>query len=250
MAVLGVPGLIGAGGAKPLISLLQEYADSESGVYWGVQDSNSTCVAYPNTALNGTHTGVTLQQTGPAGTLAGLYDGSNDYTDVITAGLQSLFDPTIGSIVLFARMANAGVWTDTVPRVMLAFTADAQNYVQIRRWSTDGLIKFRYEANNIEEVVDDTTLNGSTNDFALGITWDTSADGGNGEFKAYCNGSQVGATLAIGGVWAGTLASATIGALNTTPSVVHNGYLSNVLYVPVVFSAAQMLGIAQAGGVA
>ena len=205
---------------------------------WRLTDitSGTTITAVSNSARNGTLTGWTLQDTAsPAANdslLAPLSDGTNDYGDILTANLTSLFNSNAtgkGTMMIVLKVANAGVWTDTLVRLAFQMQADANNRFSIRKHSVNNTARFIYAAGGTVETIDHTIS--STNWLCCVLTWDKAAD----EVKAYIGGAQVGATQTGLGVWAGALSTALIGALTNTPTSVWSGALA---YAAVRFDAA------------
>ena len=58
--------------------------------------------------LNADTTGATVGQPGPAGLKAYSFDGTNDYVDWYSAELNSMFDPTKGTLLCFAKVSGGG----------------------------------------------------------------------------------------------------------------------------------------------
>jgi len=87
--------------------------------YWPLDEGNGT-VAHcrVDSAQNGTATGVTWanDSTGPFSTPAPYFDGANDYVNIYSAALDAAFDEDEGSVLIWWRVANAGVWTDGLVR--------------------------------------------------------------------------------------------------------------------------------------
>jgi hypothetical protein len=201
--------------------------------YW-VLDEKSGTVAYDMVsgrvagAQNGAHTGVTLGQPGIGdGRTAPFYDGTNDFTNVHSAAFAAAFNGGEGSLSIWARVANAGVWTDGTQREIVRFAADGNNYLDLYRAPPNNRITMLYNAGGTLENV---AIDGLTTVDWMHwvVTWSASA-GVNGEVKVYLNGAQTGATQTALGVWVGALAAAStcIGAFSTVPAAVWNGYLDH-----------------------
>lgn len=241
-----VPGLLERAGISDQINaLLAKYG----GVYWPVQDTDGTtmtAVASTSGAFDGTYTSVTLAQPGPANTLAGRWDGANDYGHIYSAVLNSLLDRDNGTLLCFARMSGSGVWTDGANRGLVTLQNNASNTIGIFKSSTSNRVTLRYYAGGTNKLVNVTT---TITGWALWVcTWDTGAD----QFKAFFNGAQQGDTQTGLGTWAGDLnpANSVIGAFSTAPSSVMDGYIAHVALLTGVLTAAEIVNLAQAGGVA
>jgi hypothetical protein len=193
--------------------------------------------------LNADTTGATVAQPGPAGLLAYSFDGSNDYVDAYSAELNSMFDPTQGTLLVAAKVSGASVWTDGVERRCITLRVDGNNRIYISKFSANNTLRVNLGYGAINEREDIVT---STTDwFLVGMTWDTN-------FKAYLNGVQQGSTQAIGGTWVGNLATTTttIGAGTTTPTLVWDGLLTVPVLYTDVLTGDEILQIAKDLGVA
>lgn len=207
--------------------------------YWPLwETSGMVARCLVNTAQNGTYTGVTLGQAGIGdGNTCPLFDGANDYCDIYTAAFKDAFalynDPTglldesEGTVMVWAKVANAGVWTDGADRFLLQLAVDANNRLLCAKTITNNRLFLKYAAGGAFE---DQAINGMTTIewMCLGMTWSKSA-GANGEVKHFLNGVQQGATDTALGVWVGNLAAAatTIGASSTGPAEPWHGWLAH-----------------------
>jgi len=197
--------------------------------------------------LRGAITGVTINQdAGRYLKRAFLFDGLSDYVNWYSPELNSIFRPPQGALSVFGKVSGAGVWTDNTRRVLTMLYADANNYISIEK-NTSNQLEYTYMAGGTAETI--TLATTPTDFFHTMITWDTS---GSGAKKAFYNGVQTGDTQTIAGTWVGNLAStgAVIGALNTTPASVWDGYISHPLLLANVPTDAEVKTTAQRGGVA
>lgn len=66
------------------------------------------------------------------------------------------------------------------------------------------------------------------------------------EMKAYVNGVQIGATQAVAGTWAGSLASTQVcwGAENTSPGTPFTGYLAHMVTFARALTGAEVTTLA------
>lgn len=142
-----------------------------------------------------------------------ILDGSNDFLNIYGAALNEDFDGAAGTVVVFAQVSAAGVWTDAATRYLINIGADGNNCVRIFKGSTANQVLYRYIAGGTTDTVIDTTAVGTTKAM-FALTWDKAAE----ELKAYLNGAQVGTTQASLGTWAGSLASTQcfVGAVSAT----------------------------------
>lgn len=241
------PNLIGGGGVSDgFRALYREYG----GVYWDMQETTGTTVyAEASTAgtYDGDNTGATVAQAATSRLgYAYLFDGANDYVDIYNADFNTLFDETKGALILFGKVSGAGVWTDGNNRYMGQLLADSNNSIIIIKSSTNNTIFCRYRAGGTNDAVSITTS--TTDYFMVAITWDTTAD----QAKVYFNGVQSGSTQTGLGTWAGNLDSdqTLLGASTKVPATVFSGYITHASMLTGVPTAAQLLNLAQLGGVA
>lgn len=184
-------------------------------------------------AQDGAYTGVTLAQPGIGdGNTCPFFDGANDYNNVYTVTFRGVFNGAEGTILIWSKVTNAGVWTDGVQRMMFYFRVDGNNFININKNNANNQIQFVYRANATNSIVTHNLVAPPTDWFVLAITWSKSTLP-TGEMKAYYGLpnelAQVGATQVALGVWAGNLAATftTIGSLGTGPASVFNGYLAH-----------------------
>jgi hypothetical protein len=213
--------------------------------YWPFWEPSGIVAAdISGNARNGSHTGVTLGQTGISdGRTSPLFDGANDYTNVYTAGLAGAFNGAEGSIDLWGKGAP-GVWMDATNRHLCCIRVNANNAVQIYRGTTNNELNWYYAAGGTVKTAATTVLAGTLNWFHLALTWSKSADSA----IFYVNGAQIGATLTGLGVWAGALGSTqcTFGALLIPPTQVWSGYLAHAAIWSKALTAPQIARLAKA----
>jgi hypothetical protein len=199
--------------------------------------------------LDGTHTGVTVGQSasGALG-LAVLHDGATSYSDISGAEINSMLDPATFTLLIFGKVSAAGVWADGVNRYLLDLRADGANRIFIIKTTINNQVGVYYRAGNINKNVVSTALNGTTDWFMLAMTVDVGADA----LIAYINDAKVGNTQTGLGTWVGNLSAtySILGALDTTPNNVWDGYICHVAYFPEAKSAAWIAEKARLAGVA
>ena len=198
--------------------------------------------------LNTTNTGADVGQaaTGPL-RYAYYFDGTNDYVTWYSQTLNSFVNPSAGTLLAFAKVSGAGVWTDGTVRFLGRLYADANNYIGIYKPTANNQLIFQSVFGGVDKSVTISSLSYS-GWFMVALTWDKTAD----ESKMFINGVQVGATQTGLGTWVGNLDStrAIIGAGVTTPLNVWSGWecyptLSRtVVPQPILFSIAQRAGVA------
>ncbi len=133
----------------------------------------------------------------------------------------------------WARVFNAGVWTDGNFRRPFSLEVDVNNRVNVfYRNAVNNTLLSAYGAGGVPENETTVAYGGVLTWLHLGMTWSKSA-GANGEVRHYVNGVQEGATDTALGVWAGVLANtrAVIGDSDTGSSRPWHGWLAH----PAVF---------------
>lgn len=192
--------------------------------YWPLNETSGvTAACQVNAAQNGTYTGVTLGQAGIGdGQTCPLFDGANDYADIQSATLASVFNGGEGSIVIWVKVSGAGVWTDGTTRFIMRIQPDPDNRVQMFRNAANNTLAWLYRSGGTITQVKNAGYS-AVNWFHLALTWAAVAD----EVKAYYNGTQAGATVNGLGVWAGVPSLSVIGAATIPPINVWDGYLAH-----------------------
>ena len=134
----GLSGLSGLSGLVNPASYVNKVLGIDAAnniAYWPVNETSGVVAdnAEGTAARDGAITGVTLNSiTGPAGGPAGRWDGANDYIDIESASLSTAFNGNAGTVALWLRAFNAGVWTDAASRYLLSLFFDAANNILIR----------------------------------------------------------------------------------------------------------------------
>lgn len=195
--------------------------------YWPLwEPSGATANDISGNARNGSYTGATLGQTGIGdGHTAPLFDASGDFCNVFSASLQAAFNGAEGALMCWARVFDAGVWTDGTLRHFLNFGVDSSNnYAALVRSTVNNRIAFNRAGGGTTRQI---AFNGVTtlNWFHFAGAWSESG----GEVNAYLNG-VAGAPLAPT-AWTGLVNAArcVIGGRETTPAALWNGWLAHAV---------------------
>jgi hypothetical protein len=153
------------------------------------------------------------------------FDGTNDNVNIYSGDLNSAFNATEGSLVAWAKVSSAGVWTDLGTRNIVRLAVDANNYIQIQRDGTNNEIQFNYAAGGTNSNIFNNTMN-TTGWFQVAITWSKSKD----QAIAYTNGAKVGTMRTGLGTWNGNLSStlAAIGASGSAGGGPWSGMINDV----------------------
>lgn len=172
--------------------------------------------------------GVTLgSAAGGHLTNAYTFDGTNDFVNIYSSDLNSVFNPNEGTIVAWAKVSGAGVWSDGTYRTIVYLTADNNNRISVIKHTASNTLTMQMVSGGTTKYVTPTLS--STGWFQIVLTWSASAD----QMKAYVNGAQSGTTQTGLGNWAGSLVNTSnntsIGGPNTiTGSSSWSGLINDV----------------------
>jgi len=190
---------------------------------------------------DGTHSGAAATPSaGFDGGYARFFDGINDYSDLVPANAwAALFDGAEGSIAAWAKVFNAGVWTNgVINRIVTIEVGITNDYIYIwKNSSSNNLqIQFRVASTSIHSV---SHTMSTTEWFHVAIAW---TDNGNYS-RMFINGSQVGSDLDNAAAWAAPPSGVrnTIGAFSTAAVQPWHGYERNVACCKVALTDAQIL---------
>jgi hypothetical protein len=199
----------------------------------------------PANPFNGDVTGAGIVS-GFTGNLARNFDGATDFINNYSAEHNSYFNPDAGTLITFAKVRDASVWTDGANRYFNILKADSSNLIRGIKSATNNTIVARYLAGGTAEDISTTILGSVTDWFMVAITWEKP-----GNFTLYINGVQAGTPQAIAGTWVGNLSAteAVIGASITTPSNVWDGDISYVGLSNVAMTPAEILNIYNRSGI-
>jgi len=193
---------------------------------WPLSEPSGTVAIERVHGWHGTHVGVTLGQPGIGdGNTCPLYDGVNDYTNVYSAELAGAFNGSEGSLMAWAKVANAGVWTDGTTKYAATVYRDSNNRVFIAKSSSaNNCLVVAYYAGagtaNIARYVYGVT---STDWLHLCLTWSAGAN----EAIAYVD-AQPKVPVTDFGAWVGAPTAVLIGAASITPTSPWSGTLGPV----------------------
>ena len=194
--------------------------------YWPLWETSGAVATEIINGWDGTYVGVTLGYPGIGdGRTAPYFDGANDYVDMYTVGLRNAFNSQEGSLLIWLRVFNLGVWTDGTNRYALYFAVDGNNRVRIWRHPNNYQLNYEYKAGGVSEAHSTPGLN-YTVWWSMVLTWSKSAD----EFRCYYDGVQLDYTHTGLGNWVGLLNANTtlLGALTMVPANPWYGYIAHV----------------------
>lgn len=190
---------------------------------------------------NGAYTGVTLGVPGIGdGNTAVSYNGTTSYNNIYSAGLAAALNPLELTIIVWAKVTNVGVWTDGAARFVFAMESNGTNLFRIGRHNVNNQLRFTNTSGGTQkDIIDVSTA--FTNYMCLAMTLSKSAD----QLKAFQNGLQFGSTVTALGTFTGSLAVATIGSVNLTPTGPWSGAIGPVLLLNRAATAAEIAIAAQ-----
>ena len=140
---------------------------------------------------------------------AASFNGTSEYINIYS--IEPDFNESAGSVIVYGKVDNVGVWSDGTERALALLYADGNNWVGLHKITT-GSLRWVYKAGGIVKQITKTVT--TTGYFHIAITWDSASD----EVIAYYNGSQEGSIQTGLGTWVGSLnASITVlGANNVS----------------------------------
>lgn len=210
--------------------------------YWPLWETSGTTIGdYSGNGRNGTYTGVDLGQPGISRYTAPLWDGTNDYGNIYSAGFAAAVGTAEGTMALWIKVSAVGVWSDAAQRRLFHMQADGSNRITIVRSTTNNRIDCSYIAGGTTKTIALTSLT-STDWIHIAMTWSVA---GNAQ-TAYANGVSPGTNTGLG-TWAGALSSTgcVLGSLNTTPAGVWSGSLAHAAVWNVALSAGEIAKLAR-----
>lgn len=166
------------------------------------------------------------------------FDGASAYVNIYSAALAAAFDSTQGTLFLWARMANVGVWSDGTTRSLASIYANSSNRIQLNKGSTAGRFYFTFVGSGVSS--ERSILSQSNEDWVCwGLTWDASAVYG------YKGGAQV-TSAGAATSWGATLPGATttcIGAVSTMPGQPSHGWTAHAGLCARALTAPEMAAL-------
>ncbi len=195
----------------------------------------SVAYDYTQKGRNGAYIAVTLGAAGIGdGRSAASFNGSTSYVNWYSAALAVTFNGAEGTLMGWAKVANAGVWTDEAQRFIALLRADNNNYVSFDKSATATGPRLLYVAGaTIRSFIPAFT---GANWFNVAIVWSSSG----GYVRGFFNGGQSGADQ-IPGTWVGSLGS-TLTAIGSGggASNVMNGFIAHALVLNRAATAAEI----------
>jgi hypothetical protein len=207
------------------------------------ESGGAVCMDASGNARNGAYKAAGEPLLGQVGIgdkrASALYDGTNDFANIYTAGMAGAFNGAEGTILIWsAGQASAG----TAQR-QISIQVDGNNLVRIRWNATNGAVTFDYSAGGTaKQVVSSAAMAAGSALLAFGLTWTKSGD----QMKAYKSGAQVGSTQTGLGTWAGALGATLccIGATDTASGSPFTGYQAHAAIFSRALTPAEVLSAA------
>jgi hypothetical protein len=238
-------------------SSLVGYLDSLSDlVYWPLDEqSGTTALAKYNgvltSAYDAANTNVTVGQTGK-GKLEYTYKydpASDAYTNLYTASLNTFFDGDKGSMFVFWKVDDIGIWSDAGFHAVMSLATSSSVFIKCYISNTGDFVIQR-RASGTNDIWNISSLTGSLGWHMTAITWDTSA-GATGESYAYLDGAQFGVVETGLGSYVGALSSTlcTLGSDGPALTSEFNGKCAYAGVSDRVLTPTEILNIYQRSGI-
>ena len=193
---------------------------------------------------HGVYGGATPPTLGVAGIgdgrTAASFPGATAFGNIYSAGLAGAFSGAEGTVLAWAQVSAAGVWTDGANRYLAYLAVNTNNYVSLQRLSTDGSLRFIRKAGGTFNAPTDPSGLSTTGWMALTLTWSESAN----KVIAYYNGVATSAGVAAA-TWAGSLGATgcIVGAQSLVPVLVWSGAIAHLALWSKALSPAEVLSL-------
>lgn len=178
------------------------------------------------------------------------WDAVNDADNIFSGSLNSALPINEWTLIAFAKVSSAGVWSDGVNRRIVGFSAvDGLNFFVLNKGTTTNNLQFQIDLASTSKTVNDSTRVGATTDwFMVAMTGSKAAD----QFIAYLNGVPTGSIQTGLGQWVGNLLNsvAVIGASSNAGTAPWSGSIAHVALFNAPLAPDVLMLIAQLGGVA
>lgn len=213
--------------------------------YWPLDDPAGTFVRdQSGNGLNAVTGGTTRPTLGAAGIgdgrTAASFPATSAYVNLYSAALASKFSGAEGTLIVWAKVSAAGVWSDAAYRVIADLYMNSNNYVTFARSNTyNNMILIEHKAGGTSRN-HYAAFNAPTTWVMIGVTWSVSG----AKVVPYVNGAKA-LDVAAPGTWSGTLSSAgcVLGALTTAAGSLWSGSIAHAILLNRAATEAEMLSL-------
>ena len=170
-----------------------------------------------------------------------LFDGVND--NMTMPGLTNDINVNAGSISMWVKQDST-----SINNSYFKASVNAQNNIAITYLNGSQVMRFQYKAGNVAETTDAAfAFEGNDNWYHVVLTYDTAADGGNGEVKGFVNTTQAGSTQAIAGTFSGTIDNVMTGKNTLADNSFVAGHVSQMTIWTTALTTAQIAQLYNGG---
>lgn len=191
--------------------------------YWPMWERTGTvAMDLSGNSRDGAYTGVTLGQAGIGdGRTCPSFDGSTSFCNAYSASLAGAFNGAEGTLMCWAKVSAAGVWTDGTADWIFSLIVNGNNFVDLFKTAGGNTLAWRYFAAAVQENI---IIGGysQTVFMAIALTWSKTAE----KVIAYVDGVEAGNSATLG-VWAGVPATVVFGAVDIVPNSVWSGLIAH-----------------------
>lgn len=233
------------GGKKPYWQRLRSIQPGNLIGLWRQNETTGTQATDSSLELNhGAYSNVTLANAaGPDGVLVPSFNGTTSHTNIYSVGFAADWVGTAGSVVIWGKVASSGIWTDGTADDLLHIGVDTStNRIRFRKSATSNQLDWLLTAASTNKQVQKASVT-TTGWFCMGMSWSQAADQMKAFYKELTGTwAQEGSTQTGLGAWSGSLGATfcPIGATNTNPTNLFNGWLGPVAVWKVALSDAEM----------
>ena len=170
-----------------------------------------------------------------------LFDGTNDHMTM--AGLTNDIDSGAGSVSMWVKQDST-----SINNSYYKASVDSNNNISITYINSAQVMMFQYKAGGTAELIDSAfAFEGNNNWYHVVLTYDTAADGGNGEVKGFVNTTQAGSTQAIAGTFSGTIDNVMTGKNTLADNSFVAGHVSQMTIWTTALTTAQIAQLYNGG---
>lgn len=204
--------------------------------YWPLWETSGSIATDIINSRNGSYNASIVLNgiTSLAGKPAPTFPGTSG-VNINVANAAASFPATEGTLMLWAKALNSGIWTDGQAKQLGYFFVNGNNYVAIQQ-SANNQLRCIYNAGGSFKQLTATSF--PTGWFHLAITWSVS----NGRVRVYRNGVQFFADLTSIGTWAGSIITALIGG-GAVAAQTWKGYESDAILLNRELTAVEIKNI-------
>lgn len=239
--------LSGAGGVGYKTKILELFGDSIIQFLLLQETSGTNAVDESPESNVGTYANCTLANA-DAPTLIGgkapLFNGTTSVVSLVTAGLIADLDVDEGAIMVWAKGANVGIWTDGLYHRLAIIRHNATGQgIGIFKINTNNTVRYFRQDGTALKNYDFTGVTGNTDWNLYALTWSRS----NNRLRAYFNNSQIGSDVTGLAALTQTVDAGGVGGLPSATQYGWSGWESSYILLNREATLAEIQAVYTAG---